>query len=277
MARIPPFLAATVAAALLLPGCATVAPTQAAKSPDRLLASLGDEADDSRPSPLAQDGMRPIAPHVYVDPDMPAGNTPKLLNVMQKARVRAAYFYGELLAQPDILFCASMECYRKYGGVGLGYTVGNTILISPYGARAAIVSHELSHAELAARLGGQRQAQARVPQWFDEGTAVMVSLAYEFSDEAWRAACNDGETSPRLSDLETRAGWQYVTGANGANMQLSYGTARQEVIRWYAQVGKKGLNQLIQALKANQNFHAAYRNIEDSAGMILAAKDKTVL
>jgi hypothetical protein len=170
-----------------------------------------------------------------------------------------------------------MECYRKYGGIGLGYTIGNNILISPYGTRAAIVSHELSHAELAARLGGQKQAQSKVPQWFDEGTAVMVSLAYEFSDDAWLAACHDGETSPPLSELETRAGWQHVTGANGVNMQLSYGTARQEVIRWYAQVGRKGLIQLIQALKANQDFHDAYRGIEGAAGLTLAAKNKTIL
>lgn len=215
--------------------------------------------------------MKLIAPHIYVDREMPSGNAPRLLNIVEKARVRAAYFYGELTANPDILFCSTLECYRKFGGIGLGYADGATVIISPYGVRAAIVCHELSHVELATRLGGQRKIIAKVPQWFDEGTAVMASLAYEFSDEAWLQASHNGESSPRLSELESMEGWTHATGANGVNMQLSYGTARREVGRWYAKVGRKGLEQLIQALKANEDFHDAYQNIEASGSVILAA------
>lgn len=224
--------------------------------------------------PTAQNGMLPIAPHIYVDREISAGSAMRLLNIVEKARVRAAYFYGELIAEPDILFCSTMECYRKFGAIGLGYTLGNTILISPYGARAAIVSHELSHVELAARLGGQPEVMDEIPQWFDEGTAVMVSLAYEFSDEAWLEACHNGESSPRLSEIESVEGWNHVTGANGVNMQRSYGTARQEVARWYAKAGRKGLEQLLQALKDRENFHEVYRSIEEnSAAVLLAAKN----
>lgn len=218
--------------------------------------------------------MLPIAPHIYVDREIPIESARRLLNIVEKSRVRAAFFYGELIAEPDILFCSTMECYRKFGAIGLGYTLGNTILISPYGARAAIVSHELSHVELAARLGGQPDVMDKVPQWFDEGTAVMVSLAYEFSDEAWLEACHNGESSPRLSQIESVDGWNHVTGANGVNMQRSYGTARQEVVRWYAMAGRKGLDQLIQALKDRKNFHDVYRSIEEnSAALILAARN----
>lgn len=209
--------------------------------------------------------MRQIAPRVYVDREMAREDIPRLLNTVEKARVRTAYFYGELSAAPDILFCSTMECYRKFGAVGLGYTLGNTILISPYGARAAIVSHELSHVELAARLGWRPDVMDKVPQWFDEGTAVMVSLAYEFSDEAWLEACQNGEGPPRLSELESAEDWNQVTGANGVNMQRSYGTARQEIVRWYAKAGRKGLEQLIQALKDGENFHDAYRGIEENS------------
>ncbi|MFG1943168.1 hypothetical protein [Nonomuraea sp. NPDC048826] len=42
-------------------------------------------------------------------------------------------------------------------------------MLSPRGADPVIASHELSHVELHTRLAG-----AEVPQWFDEGLAVVV-------------------------------------------------------------------------------------------------------
>lgn len=272
MARLNPILIAAIAASFILSGCAGVGPARTVKVQNRLDPLAGKTS--SQPLSTAQNGMLPIAPHIYVDREMPAGSATRLLNIVEKARVRAAYFYGELIAEPDILFCSTMECYRKFGAIGLGYTLGNTILISPYGTRAAIVSHELSHVELAARLGRQPDVMDKVPQWFDEGIAVIVSLAYEFSDEAWLEACHNGESSPRLSEIESVDGWNHVTGANGVNMQRSYGTARQEVVVWYAKAGRKGLDQLIQGLKAKENFHDVYRKIEEnSAALILAAKN----
>lgn len=271
MAKFNPILVAALAAAILLPGCAGVAPARAAKASGRI-DDLHAKISGSRILLPAENGVVEIAPHVFVDRPVGPAYVSRLLNLVDKARVRAGFYYGELVATPDILFCSSMECYRRFGGIGLGYTRGNNILISPYGWRAAIVSHELSHVELATRLGGSPEVLDRVPQWFDEGAAVMVSMAHEFSDEAWQEACRKGE-APRLNELESVTGWNRVTGANGANMQLSYGTARQEVARWYATVGPKGLDQLIRALKARQDFHMAYQSVEDSAVVRLAAKE----
>ena len=244
-------LFAALAATALLAACAGLtpaAPASAAARPD--------------PDAPVAGGMLAIAPHVYVDRGMPRERVAKLLNIVMKARVRAAFFYGDLLARPDIFFCSSMACYREFGAVGLGYTVGNDIAIAPDGARAAILSHELSHAELAARLGVREGSSDRVPQWFDEGLAVVVSLAHEYSDEAWLQATHNGESSPSLDELSGRAGWNRITGADGRDMQLSYGTARQEVLRWFDKVGRDGLQQLIEDLKERKNFQAAYRSIE---------------
>lgn len=247
---------AALAAAFLLPGCAT--------EPIQRNAVIAAE-------PAPQSGPVMIAPHVYVEHAISPEDTRHLLNLMGKARVRAAHFYGELVAEPDILFCVTQQCYRRYGGVGLGYTIGNRILISPRGARAAIITHELSHVELSARLDGRRDILDSIPQWFDEGTAVMVSLAHEFSDEAWASASRDGVEAPPLNALESVTGWNEATGINGVHMQRSYGTARQEVLRWYEKVGSKGLLQLIQALKNRENFFDAYQNIERSASPVTTA------
>jgi hypothetical protein len=269
MAKLNPILIVALAVSFLLPGYAGAGSAWTANLSDPLT-----DKTSGQPLSTMQRGLLPIASHIYVDREISPESAARLLNIVEKARVRAAYFYGELIAKPNILFCSTMECYRKFGAIGLGYTLGNTILISPYGARAAIVSHELSHVELAARLSGQPEVMNNIPQWFDEGTAVMVSLAYEFSDEAWLEACHNGESSPRLSEIESVDGWNQVTGANGVNMQRSYGTARQEVVKWYAKAGRKGLEQLIQALKDRENFHDVYRSIEEnSAAVILAAKN----
>ena len=272
MEKLNPILVAALAVIILLPACTGVGPTRSAKAQGRL-AQLHDKASASHILLPTEDGLVEIAPHIFVEREVDPAYVPHLLKLVDKARVRAALFYGELVSTPDVLFCHSMECYRKFGGIGLGYTRGNSIAISPHGWRAAIVSHELSHVELAARLGGLPEILERVPQWFDEGTAVMVSMAHEFSDVAWEEACSKAEGPPRLSELESMAGWNRVTGVNGVNMQLSYGTARQEVTRWYAEVGPKGLEQLIQALKARQDFHMAYQSVEDSAIVLLAAKN----
>jgi len=261
VARLNPILIFAIAASITLSGCAGAVRTVKATE---LSAPLADKTS-CQPLPTAQNGMQPIAPHIYVDQELPAESTTRLLNIVEKARVMAADLYGELIAEPDILFCSTMACYRRFGAIGLGYTRGNTILISPYGTRPAIVSHELSHVELATRLGGQPEILDKIPQWFDEGTAVMVSQAHEFSDEAWLKACDNGESAPKLSEIESVDGWNHVTGTNGVNMQRSYGTARREVVRWYAKAGRKGLEQLLQALKERENFHEVYRNIEENS------------
>lgn len=267
MSRCTTFLIAALGALTLLQGCAGMTPERTAVAPARAPASPAPQHPNAY-------GMAQIAPQVFVEAGMPASSTGRLLNLVDKARVRTAYFYGELRAQPDILLCASLDCYRRFGGVGLGYTLGNTVIISPQGLRAAIVSHELSHVELAARLSGRQDLLDKIPQWFDEGTAVMVSLAYEFSDEAWLEASHDGANAPPLEQLESRSGWDEATGMNGRNMQHSYGTARQEVTRWYGKVGREGLKQLISALNADADFQGAYQGIEKAATPILTARNQ---
>jgi hypothetical protein len=90
------------------------------------------------------------------------------------ARQRVEYFFGERRSDPRVLICSTQECYRKLGGgQEKGRTVGaRIVMISPAGANETIIAHELGHAELHERLGAQDKS---IPQWFDEGVAVLVS------------------------------------------------------------------------------------------------------
>ena len=207
-------------------------------------------------------GMRAIGGGVFVDPDMPEDQLRRLPRLVEGARRRLALYYGAAAAHPNIIFCASSDCYSGFGGVGLGFSDGSNVLISPRGQRIAIVAHELAHVELATRLGGLESVMEHIPQWFDEGQAVMASFAGEFNEDAWMEATDDGALAPPLSELSAMDDWVKLTGPKGENMQMTYGTARREVNRWFSVVGVEGFTDLLAALETNEPFSEAYARIE---------------
>jgi len=214
----------------------------------------------------ADAGMRPLGDKVYIDPSIPDEQATAHLAMLEAARQRVMTFYGDLQSRPNIVFCGSNECFRQFGAFGLGFTDGANIVLSPEGQSVTIIAHELAHVELCARLGGFPKVLKAVPQWFDEGQAVMVSMAEEFSDHAWRHATEDGSKAPDLDALTSMDEWMRVTGARGENMQLTYGTARREVGRWFGHCGCPGLLALIRALQEGEPFAQAYARIEAEAG-----------
>lgn len=209
-----------------------------------------------------QAGMEPIGGGVFVDPDLDPAFRAKIPSLVELAKSRVSSLYGSLEAKPNLIFCASTECFRSFGGMGLGFTDGSNIVISPRGICEAIVAHEIAHVELSARLGGFAHTLERVPQWFDEGQAVMVSRAEEYSEDAWEEATHQGRDAPPLTALESVDDWNRLTGGDGEHMQLTYGTARREVARWFAKSGRAGFDELLAALARNEAFYPAYRRIE---------------
>lgn len=227
--------------------------------------ACSEAANAAQPFPLANQALVPISQRVFLNSAVTPETRTRILGLVEQARAQVTAFYNGLVSDPEIVVCTTTDCFRKAGGVGLGFSDGSNILISPYGGNTAIISHEWSHVELANRLGGFARVVAKVPQWFDEGLAVLASQAPEFSEEAWLKATDKGRNAPSLSELESLSDWIRITGTDGANMQLSYGTARHEVGRWYAKVGHAGLMRLIDALNRGEGFYAAYWRIENSA------------
>jgi hypothetical protein len=207
-------------------------------------------------------GLRPLGAGVYVDPALPAAEVAGLKRLVEGARRRVSLFYGGVSASPNIIFCGSDDCYCDLGGVGLGFSDGANVLVSPRGRRLAIVAHELAHVELASRVGGLQRVLHLLPQWFDEGLAVLTSMAREFNDEAWHEATIDGSRAPALSEIAAMNDWVARTGPNGEHMQMTYGTARREVARWFEVVGADGLADLLTALETREPFAEAYTRIE---------------
>ncbi|MEU4704615.1 hypothetical protein [Nonomuraea dietziae] len=140
--------------------------------------------------------------------------------------------------------CLSDDCYRRIGGGReRGIAVLNrSVMLSPRGADPVIASHELTHVELHARLNG-----AEVPQWFDEGLAVLVS-----DDPRYLASTGDrcllDSRRPLPATLED---WLRTATADP---QL-YAEAACQVNRWAGTNGGKGaVLTLIERLSRGQAF-----------------------
>jgi hypothetical protein len=114
-------------------------------------------------------GLSDLGGGVYAEHD-----EARFREIVAAADRRIGGFYGERTTDARVLICATKDCYSGIGGGGeKGRAFGRwALMLSPDGANETIATHELAHLELHKRLGS---AYDSVPDWFDEGLAVVVS------------------------------------------------------------------------------------------------------
>ena len=233
-------------------------------------------SDDFRALPdSGQDGM------VYVSQAARATQQIQLRTHVQTARARIRRFWGDRRGRAVLIYCPQQADYEQYcvGGEGAGCSLGTPwgasyLILGPDGNNADVIAHELCHDELFARLGWWR-VKRQIPQWFNEGLALMVD--YRFSNPAvWdRADSTQTKTSAveddddlmpfarrpmlKLSDLETTR--DFFVGDYG-HVMLAYQTAADEVSRWLATVGRAGVPALTSAIADGNDFDDTYRQLE---------------
>jgi hypothetical protein len=117
-------------------------------------------------------GLIPLREGLYAERGLPEDRRQQIVALYTEANARVTAFYGGRASSPTILACDTAECYFRIGGGGeRGVAVLNrAVMLSPRGLDTVIAAHEMSHVELHQRLDA-----AHVPQWFDEGLAVLVS------------------------------------------------------------------------------------------------------
>ncbi len=122
-------------------------------------------------------GFERVAPHLFIERDADRALRANAENMVSQGRARVAAFYGGLSGSPRVLICTSEDCYRRvHGGRSKGMAfLRFALVLSPRGTTPVIAAHELSHIELHRRVGVVRILRQAVPQWFDEGVAVVVS------------------------------------------------------------------------------------------------------
>lgn len=235
-----------------------------------------EHSADFRPLP----GLEQGGP-VYVHQSVTARQQRQLRGHVLTARDRIRRFWGDRRGRAVLIYCPQQTDYEQYcvDGEGAGCSLGTPwgasyLILGPEGNNADVIAHELCHDELFARLGWWR-VKRQIPQWFNEGLALMVD--YRFSNPAvWdrpdstkanRAGFeDDDDLMPfarrpmlKLTELETTRDF---FGGDYGHVMLAYRTAADEVSRWLTTVGRAGVLALTDAVATGDDFSDTYRHLE---------------
>jgi hypothetical protein len=215
---------------------------------------------------------------LYVSNDVTDRQRALLMAHLEAASERIRRFWGDQQGRAVIIYCPTQEQYARYcsGGEGAGCSLGmpwgdSFLVLGPEGNSPDVMAHELCHDELFARLGWLT-IKRQVPQWFNEGLALMVDYRFTNAggnardrflvyDAEWkyRAYGPQGlspQMVPNLPSLESTRDFFY---GDYSRVMLAYLTAGREVSRWLATVGSSALSRLITDLSAGNDFADVYQ------------------
>jgi hypothetical protein len=217
----------------------------------------------------ALSGTERVSEQLWVEHGMPATTRTALSQAIVVARRRLADTFGTVRSSPPVVACCTDARARSLGlrERAVAQTVrGPAILLGPRGLTAGEVLHEWTHAELDARL--PRAVVRRLPRWFDEGLARVVSDDPRYSEENWRRIGSRGVETPHLNELDSFQQWDeamrryHHERSDTTSVRGVVGTvAAHEVRGWLARAGRNGLPRLIEALNAGEAFGPAYRRL----------------
>ncbi len=224
---------------------------------------------------VAGSSLDHISTDVYVDPQMSTTQRVQLLHAIHAARLRVAHFFGPLDDDPIIIAGSIPRVYRVYGSAA-GTTGATTLtpfkdytILGPNGFNVDVISHELTHSELKARMGWSTfNLGTTIPLWFDEGLGMLNDERPKYSETNYQRLTDHGKDAPHLDSIASRVGFYNATTDQKISDQgvyINFMTAKHEVTRWYGVVGRPGLNKLIQDVKDGQSFNQSYKNIERAA------------
>ncbi|MDI6102413.1 hypothetical protein QLQ12_27720 [Actinoplanes sp. NEAU-A12] len=191
-------------------------------------------------------GLTGLGAGVYAEHD-----DDRYRRMVAAADQRIGAFYGERTADARVLICATKDCYAGLGGGGeKGRAFGRwALMLSPDGANETIATHELAHLELHRRLGS---AYGEVPDWFDEGLAVLISDDARYlkpASEADRCRLPYPEAAT-IVDTD----WAVATAGGSDRGYLLAGCV---VSRWVSERGgPPAVLTLITELRAGKTFSA---------------------
>ena len=123
-------------------------------------------------------GFSRVQEGLYLQSGMQPEQQQKAVAAIAAAEQRIVAFYGQERFPPRVLVCADDACYRRIGGMpgsGTGAVASIALVVAPAAVNIVAVSEGLSHMEMRGRVGLWKMQLGAVPQWFEEGLAVVVS------------------------------------------------------------------------------------------------------
>ena len=221
--------------------------------------------------------MEPISDRIFVNKEMSSTGKAQALMLVAASEKRISQYYGRVTSSPKFFFCSTEDCFQSFGGsTSRAKSFGDYgTLFSPRGMSAAIISHEWSHVELYLRIKSMWTMRT-IPQWFDEGLAVMVSEAPEQSETQWKFLETSNIPHPTRDELYTyKTLRQWIDAIHhydeDKNMERKakgepeiypvYTAAGHEIRFWFAKTGTQGLIAFIGRLNSGESFMSAYQQI----------------
>lgn len=162
--------------------------------------------------------------------------------------------------------CGGLTSAESSAGCSLGTPWGESFLVlGPSEISVDVIAHERCHDELFARLGWWR-TKRQIPQWFNEGLALMVDYRftpptlnatdrYNHLHDEWQFRAQSGQEAISLEQLESTR--DFFSG-NYYHVLLAYLTAATEVARWLAITEQDGLIRLTERIRADEDFEKVY-------------------
>ncbi|HEV7347875.1 hypothetical protein [Telluribacter sp.] len=212
---------------------------------------------------------------LYVSPAITASQRQQMYRTIARSRRRVARFWGTSVGEATFILCSSPAQYQKYchssqgAGCSLGTPWGDSyIILNPFGLNEDVVSHEMCHDELFTRLGWWTTT-TQVPQWFNEGLALMLDRRFVSSTDSiqryldyldeWMYLTRGAQEFLELEEINSMRGF---FGGDQRHVMLAYMTAGMEVSRWMALTGTSGVQKLTAGLKKKRSFRELYRKLE---------------
>ncbi|WP_229214348.1 hypothetical protein [Dyadobacter flavalbus] len=211
----------------------------------------------------------------YFSPDIKPPSYNVLRKIIRQSAVRVDSFYNGRKSDPVLIICSDSRQYQKYcnstegAGCSLGTPWGSSyVILNAQGMNADVISHEMSHTELLERLGWWTIAN-EVPQWFNEGTALMLDRRFVNNPDAagryldymeeWLYYTGGGQQILELENITSIKG--FFSGGQ-RQVMLAYMSSGMEVSYWLAVTGKNALQDLITRINNGQTFAEAYADMQ---------------
>jgi hypothetical protein len=175
--------------------------------------------------------------------------------LLSESRVKIQNTFGAPRSKPIVIFFNNPSAFwpfklNEYASTQFfGSKV--CVMIGPKGQNPDVVAHELMHAEISDRIGGNWRRVTQLPVWFDEGLAMQV-------DFRSRYILRDG------AGAETK----YVRALRSVNqffvlddelLTKNYASAKVEVALWVSEVGNLSVYGQLERIRTGQPFDAVFR------------------
>jgi len=220
-------------------------------------------------------GFKKVNQHLYISAKTPQRHLDKTNESIKEARQRITRLWGVPQGNAVVILCESTEEYYQYchSSEGAGCSIGTPwgtsfIILNLDGLNVDVIAHEMCHDELFTRLGWWTTTR-QIPQWFNEGLALMVDERFVSTTDsiqryqAYKEAClSVSRGGQMVLDLDEISSMKGFFDGNETHVILAYMTAGTEVSRWLTNAERKQVPLLISRIKAGESFEDIYRRLD---------------